>query len=186
MKDTKLKTITVLLALPTGFGIFYLLRFPEDTTGKGLLLNAILEESIKLSLFILLWLISDKKKLLQGLPLLLYPLLSIVCFGLVENIYYFFSFPLSSIYFRLLYCYPIHLNTGLAYTLGFYAKKRFIPAALFAISVSYHYALNVISLLYGTKPFIYAIGLSNLLIFFVLVRKLMDEINIKRFLHARS
>ena len=192
MKDTKLAPAAVFLSLLIGSGLFYLLRFLENISGRGLLLNALLEESGKLGLFILFWLASKKfdrfakKKLLQGSSLFLYPLLSVLGFGLIENTYYFFSFPLSSIYFRLLYSYPIHLNTGLAYTLGFYAKKRFIMVLLFTASVTYHYALNVISLTCGTGLFIYGIGFANLLLFFVLVWKLIDEINLRRFLHARD
>ncbi len=186
MKDIKLFPVVVILSLLTGSGIFYLARFLEGIISGSLLLNAVLEESIKLSLFILLWLFSNKKKLLKGSSLLLCPLLAVFGFGIIENVYYFFSFPLSSIYLRLLYSYPIHINTGLAYTLGFYAKKRFIPLLLFTVSVAYHYALNVVSLLHGTKPFIYGIALANLFLFFVLVRKLMNEINIRRFLRARN
>ncbi|MBA7625621.1 hypothetical protein ES703_33053 [subsurface metagenome] len=180
----------VTLSGVSGAGLFYLARCLQRNLRSDLLTSALLEEIIKLAPYLLvpaaarkLFLpsgrasMTDKEQKRPGYDwLLLYPLFSVFGFGIWENIHYFISFPESSIYLRLLYSYPIHLNTGLIYALGFLSGKPALVGLLFIGAVIYHAALNLISLQSAAGIFIYGLGFINLVLFIYLALKLSAEL----------
>jgi hypothetical protein len=96
----------------------------------------------------------------------LLPLLGIVGFGVVENILYFLASPTSSIYQRLLIAYPVHLNTGLLYTLALLSGRPIVGAL--ALGSAYHLGVNAL-VLSGPAPAVWAAGAVNLSALLLLV-----------------
>ena len=176
------------VTVPIGIGIFFLVRFLETSLETTRLVNVLVEETAKLSLFVLLELaykyrLSPLREPSTDTPLpraglLALPVLCITAFAVTENITYFLHFPESSIYQRLLYSYPIHLNTAFLYTLAFVSARRlFYPFALL-VSWSYHIGLNALSLVLPPLG-IYTVGTGNLLLFFGLYWSIRNR-SIKR------
>jgi hypothetical protein len=177
-----IKKLSPAAALPIGIGLFFLVRSLETRMNTSRLVNVLVEEVVKITLFLLLeaarrvlpTVLKNPStnavlpRLRHKVPgLLSYPLLCIISFGITENIAYFLSFPESSIYQRLLYSYPIHLNTGLLYALAFISGKPGVYLLSLLVSCLYHLGLNILSL---TLPAvgIYAVGIVNLLLLFFL------------------
>lgn len=166
-------------ALPVGVGLFFLVRLLEGTVKGPMLFNVVLEEAAKFTLFVIVaWAAgstawskllfdeqtdSDRK---EG-RLLLFPLLCAAVFGITENILYFLSFPTSSIYKRLLFSYPIHLNTALLYALGFLSGRIPKLGLYFVIGGLYHLGLNYLSLRLPEAG-IYTVGVANLCVLLLL------------------
>jgi hypothetical protein len=171
--------MTMAIALPLGAALLLLLRELEGILQGPMAVNAALEEAAKIALF-LLTALASRSRIWRNIlfsggtdsdsgrsPELLIPLLSIAVFGLAENLLYFFNFPTSSIYKRLLYSYPIHLNTALLYALGFVSGRPLRVVSYFIIGVLYHLGLNYLSV--ELPPFaIYMVGSGNLVILFLL------------------
>ncbi len=179
--------VTAAIALPLGAALFFLLRLVEGIIRGPMALNALLEETAKATLFVLA-VLGSKSRIWRNILFprgtdpdfgpptpLLFPLLCITAFGLTENILYYFSFPTSSIYKRLLYSYPIHLNTALLYALGFLSGKPLRVASSFIICVLYHLALNYLSFRLP-EVVIYLFGVVNLFILFLLYRRVLVKI----------
>jgi len=175
----KFPPVPALGALPVGVGVFLLIRLLEGTIQGPMAVNVVIEEAAKFALFVIATLAAgstawskfifneqtdpDRK---EGV-FLLFPLLCAVVFGITENILYFLSFPTSSIYKRLLYSYPIHLNTALLYALAFLSKRIPKMGLYFLIGVLYHLGLNHLSLRLPEAG-IYSAGILNLGVFFLL------------------
>jgi len=173
-------------AISIGTGLFFLVRFLETSIGTNRLINVLLEEAAKLFLFLLLELayryrvspLSDPSTF-TPFPrprLLALPILCITAFAVTENITYFLRFPESSIYQRLLYSYPIHLNTALLYAMAFVSAKKLFYLLTLVVSWSYHIGLNALSLVLPPAG-IYTVGAGNLLLFFVLYWNIHDRSN---------
>ena len=118
------------ISLPAGVGLFFTVRFLESLGSNSMAVNVFLEEASKIALFAVAAL-AARFKVFAGIRFfqsgeaqdshghrLFAPLLCIVVFAITENILYFIRFPTSSIYRRLLYSYPIHVNTALFYALA--------------------------------------------------------------------
>jgi hypothetical protein len=101
--------------------------------------------------------------------------LCIVVFAATENILYFLSFPTSSIYGRLLYSYPIHLNTALLYALAFSSGKAVQVGVSLGIGILYHLGLNRLSLDLQAAA-TYAVGVGNLAVLLLLYWRLRMKI----------
>jgi hypothetical protein len=167
------------IALPLGAVLLFLLHELEGILHAPMAVNAMLEETTKIALFLLTALAARSRFwssiLFPAVPdpgserstRLLVPILCITAFGLAENLLYFFNFPTSSIYQRLLYSYPIHLNTALLYALAFLSGRPLKVAGYFAVGVLYHLSLNYLSLRLPEFA-VYLVGGANLLILFLL------------------
>jgi hypothetical protein len=160
-------------AIPAGVGLFFLVRLMEGVLRGSMLINVLLEEGIKVVLFIVLVAVrkilsrNDARKDLNEGTLLLFPLLCIVSFGITENIIYFLTFPTSSIYQRLLFAYAVHLNTALLYALAFLSGTVLWFFPFFLAAVLYHLGLNMLSLSLTTGA-VYGVSAVNLVILFLL------------------
>ncbi len=146
-----------------GIALLFLVRRVEAGSGASLLAASLLEEGLKVLLFLALWLASRfAGERLRALPSSEFlPLVCIVGFALTENILYFLQAPTGAIYQRLLYSYPIHLNTAALYTLAFLAGRPLAAALAALAGLAYHFALNVLALVVS-GPLIYAVGALNL------------------------
>lgn len=173
--ENKAPPLIVLGALPAGVGLFFLVRLLEGTFQGSMTINVLFEEAAKFALFVLVALAaragraaaSRKVLLHEKVTLLLFALLCVVVFGITENILYFVSFPTSSIYKRLLYSYPIHLNTALLYALGFLSGRASSFVLYFIICSLYHLGLNHLSLRLPVAG-VYAFGIANLVFLLLL------------------
>jgi len=174
-------------SLPLGVALFFLVRQMETLGPGSMAINVLLEEAIKIILFIGLILAARtriwKRILLvekgnQGgrvnLPLMV-PVICIVAFAITENLLYFLSFPTSSIYRRLLYSYPIHINTALLYALAFTLPSALKITLYFIAGVLYHLGLNYLSLRLPPAA-IYLVGLGNLVVLLLLYWKIRLKI----------
>ena len=175
------------LSLPLGVALFFLVRLMETLGPGSMAINVLLEEAVKIILFVGLTLAARtrtwKRILLveqgdQGgrlnLPLLV-PVICIVAFGITENLLYFLSFPTGSIYRRLLYSYPIHINTALLYALAFSSGSALKIGLYFIVGVLYHLGLNHLSLRLPPAA-IYLVGLGNLVVLLLLYWKIRLKI----------
>jgi len=189
--ENKAPPLVLLGALPAGVGLFFLVRLLEGTFQWSMTINVLFEEALKLALFVLASFASPTvragcaaasgKTFLEEGTLLLFALLCVAVFGITENILYFVSFPTSSIYKRLLYTYPIHLNTALLYALGFLSGRAFSFVLYFIICGLYHLGLNHLSFRLPEAA-VYAVGIVNLVFLFLLywrVRVKLVERSIK-------
>jgi hypothetical protein len=167
------------ISLPVGVALFFMVRFLESLGSSSMAVNVLVEEASKIAVFAAVALaarsrIFESTLLLQsseendshGIRLLI-PLLCIVVFAITENVLYFLRFPTSSIYRRLLYAYPIHINTALLYALAFLSGGALRTALYFLLGVAYHLGLNHLSA--DLQVFlIYTVGVGNLFILFLL------------------
>jgi hypothetical protein len=94
-------------------------------------------------------------------------MLCIAVFGITENVLYFLSFPTSSIYRRLVYSYPIHLNTAFFYAIAFLSGKPLRVTLYLLLGVLYHLGLNLLSLDVPVAG-IYAVGVGNIVVLLLL------------------
>ena len=156
-------------AFLTGVALFFVVRWVER--GASLLAASLLEEGLKGCLFLALWLAHRLAgPRLRALPAAEFlPLICVVGFALAENILYFLEAPTGSIYQRLLYSYPIHINTAALYTLAYPAGRPLAAALAGLAGLSYHFALNVLALV-ARAPTVYAVGALNLIALAVLFR----------------
>jgi hypothetical protein len=150
-------------ALLAGCGLLFLARWVERGWSGALLVPVLIEEGLKGALFLALFTARrlDRGRL-AGVPAVdLLPLLAVIGFGATENVLFFLASPTGSIYQRLLYAYPVHVNTGLLYTLAYLSGRPVLfPAALLAAS-AYHLGMNALALS-GTAAWIWAAGAGNL------------------------
>jgi hypothetical protein len=166
--------VTSAIAVAVGVAVFFLLRRLEVSLQGSIAVNTVLEETVKLAIFAVAAVVS-KSKVRENLPFLrgrdnehallipiLFPLLCITAFGFTENLLYFASFPTSSIYKRLVYSYPIHLNTALLYALAFLSGKPLRTVSYLLIGAAYHFGLNYLSTRIPDL-LIYLIGIGNLI-----------------------
>jgi hypothetical protein len=198
MNDTRVGSLTRSLpayaaAFLTGLPLLLLIRLIESGWQTNLLASSLIEEGIKVCLFLALCLLL---RLVKGRvpgvkePELL-PFLCIIGFAVGENSLYFFYAPTTTIYQRLLYSYPLHLNTGLFYAWIFLVLRsgnatgrrrtgfRILIACLAAcIGTAYHFFLNVATLVISDSA-VYLIGginvLTLILLFLVLHRKRIER-----------
>jgi len=175
-----------------GFPLLLLIRWIQRSWETNLLASSLIEEGIKICLFLALYLLLRLGKgRLPGVkePEFL-PFICIIGFAIGENSLYFFYAPTTTIYQRLLYSYPLHLNTGLLYTWIFLTlllrsatgQRTLLPiliACLGAlIGTAYHFFLNVLTLAISNSA-VYLIGginiLATILLFLVLHRKRIER-----------
>ncbi len=173
------------LTLALGMGLFWPVRALEGLVRGGFVLNAGIEESFKLLLFLLALIGSKllKDRTAPKMEPLMLPLIGIIGFAIMENVLYFLRFPSSSIYRRLLYAYPIHLNTGLLYTLGFVSGRWLLIGTFFLLAIAFHAGLNALSL-ESVGITIYLTGLANIALFFFLTWKLKTVLNVRSLKNA--
>jgi len=202
MNDTRIQRVVQSLpghgaAFLLGFLLMLLIRWAQRSWGTSLLTSSLIEEGMKVCLFLALAVITRSGRgRLPGVkePELL-PLICIIGFAVSENSMYFLYAPTTSIYQRLFYSYPIHLNTGLLYTIIYLslqpqagAGQRTVTRVLavcFGASggIAYHFFLNVLALAVSGAA-VYMIGGTNLLALMLLFAGL-HRIRIERSLiHA--
>ena len=167
------------ISLPVGVALFFMVRFLESLGSSSMAVNVLVEEASKIAVFAAVAL-AARSRIFESTPLLqssekndshgirlLIPLLCIVVFAITENVLYFLRFPTSSIYRRLLYAYPIHINTALLYALAFLSGGALRTVLYFLLGVAYHLGLNHLSA--DLQVFlIYTVGVGNLFILFLL------------------
>lgn len=161
-----LPLLLLIASVAGGAGLFFFLRSLEILIRGSPGINTLLEESVKLGSFLIMGLARRIHKGRHG-GMMLTPFFCIIGFGVLENIAYFLRYPTSSIYERLIYSYPIHLNTGLLYSLAFQAGKPLPIALAYLFALAYHFGLNTLSLILP-RPALYGIGIGNLILFFAL------------------
>jgi hypothetical protein len=198
MNDTRIESPTHSLpayaaAFLTGLPLLLLIRLIERGWQTNLLASSLIEEGMKVCLFLALCLLL---RLAKGRfpgakePELL-PFLCIIGFAVGENSLFFFYAPTTTIYQRLLYSYPLHLNTGLFYAWIFLIlrsgnasgrRRTFFRILIVCLGVciaaAYHFFLNVAALVI-TDSAVYLIGginiLALILLFLVLHRKRIER-----------
>jgi hypothetical protein len=170
---------TAILSVPVGVALFFLVRLLESLGPGSMPVNVLLEEAAKIILFAGGALAARSKSWNKILGFheagsdailsaqLLVPMLCIAAFAITENLLYFLSFPTSSIYRRLLYSYPIHLNTALLYALAFLSASALRVGLYFVIGVLYHLGLNQLSLQLQAAG-VYSVGVGNLFVLLLL------------------
>jgi hypothetical protein len=168
------------VAVVLGSLLLFALRWAQAAWRPTLLCSALLEEGLKgclfLSLALALQIGGGRVGNVESPEFL--PLLCVVGFGITENLLYFLHAPTTSIYERLVYAYPVHLNTALLYTLAFMSGRP-LPAVLAALTgTAYHFGLNVASLV-APRAAVLGIGAANLLAFAALFLRVHIE-RIKR------
>ena len=197
MNDTRVDSLTRSLpayaaAFLTGLPLLLLIRMLEIGWQTTLLASSLIEEGVKVCLFLALCLLLRlaKGRVPGAKEPELLPFLCIIGFAVGENSLYFFYAPTTTVYQRLLYSYPLHLNTGLFYawiflTLRSRSQKgrRTLPSIMIAclaacIGTAYHFFLNVATLVIS-DPAVYLIGginvLTLILLFLFLHRKRIER-----------
>ena len=197
MNDTRVDSPTRSLpayaaAFLTGLPLLLLIRMIERGWQTNLLASGLIEEGVKVCLFLALCLLLRlaKGRVPGAKEPELLPFLCIIGFAVGENSLYFFYAPTTTVYQRLLYSYPLHLNTGLFYawiflTLRSRSQKgrRTLPSIMIAclaacIGTAYHFFLNVATLVIS-DPAVYLIGginvLTLILLFLFLHRKRIER-----------
>jgi hypothetical protein len=197
MNDTRVDSPTRSLpayaaAFLTGLPLLLLIRMIERGWQTTLLASGLIEEGVKVCLFLALCLLLRlaKGRVPGAKEPELLPFLCIIGFAVGENSLYFFYAPTTTVYQRLLYSYPLHLNTGLFYawiflTLRSRSQKgrRTLPSIMIAclaacIGTAYHFFLNVATLVIS-DPAVYLIGginvLTLILLFLFLHRKRIER-----------
>ena len=181
--EHKSALVTVILSAPAGVALFFLVRLLESLGRLPTPVNVLFEEAVKIILFVggaLALRSRSWDKILatheaggdgRGGAAVLLPALCIAAFAVTENLLYFLSFPTSSIYGRLLYSYPIHLNTALLYALAFLSGSPFRVGLYFLIGFLYHLGLNQLSL-HLQAAAVYAVGVGNLAVLLLLYWRL--------------
>jgi hypothetical protein len=186
MNDTRADSPTRSLpayaaAFLTGLPLLLLIRMIERGWQTTLLASGLIEEGLKVCLFLALGLLLQltKGRVPGAKEPELLPFLCIIGFAVGENSLYFFYAPTTTVYQRLLYSYPLHLNTGLFYawiflTLRSRSQKgrRTLPSIMIAclaacIGTAYHFFLNVATLVISDSA-VYLIGGINILALFLL------------------
>jgi hypothetical protein len=167
------------LSLVIGVALFFLIRKLETAGPGSMLVNVLFEEAAKIVLFgtapfaarTRIWksLVSagTEDREAPRRTALLASMLCIAVFGITENVLYFLSFPTSSIYRRLLYSYPIHLNTAFFYALAFLSGNPLRVALYLLLGVLYHLGLNRLSLDLPVA-WIYLVGVGNIVVLLLL------------------
>lgn len=164
-----------LAALLAGCGLLFLARRLERGWSGSMLAPVLLEEGLKGALFVALLAARRLgRRRLAGVPAAdLLPLLAVMGFGAAENVLYFLAGPTGSIYQRLLYAYPVHVNAGLLYTLVCLSRRPgLLPVALLAAS-AYHLGLNALAVS-GPPGWTWAAGAGNLAIMLLFVLRLRN------------
>jgi hypothetical protein len=197
MNDTRVDSPTRSLpayaaAFLTGLPLLLLIRMIEIGWQTTLLASSLIEEGVKVCLFLALCLLLRlaKGRVPGAKEPELLPFICIIGFAVGENSLYFFYAPTTTVYQRLLYSYPLHLNTGLFYawiflTLRSRSQKgrRTLPSIMIAclaacIGTAYHFFLNVATLVIS-DPAVYLIGginvLTLILLFLFLHRKRIER-----------
>ena len=197
MNDTRVDSPTRSLpayaaAFLTGLPLLLLIRMIERGWQTTMLASSLIEEGVKVCLFLALCLLLRlaKGRVPGAKEPELLPFLCIIGFAVGENSLYFFYAPTTTVYQRLLYSYPLHLNTGLFYawiflTLRSRSQKgrRTLPSIMIAclaacIGTAYHFFLNVATLVIS-DPAVYLIGginvLTLILLFLFLHRKRIER-----------
>jgi hypothetical protein len=169
------------VAFLSGLPLLLLVRWIERGLETSLLVSSVVEEGVKFCLFLSLWVF---RSLGEGRtpgakePEIL-PFLCIVGFAMAENVLYFFFAPTTAIYQRLLYSYPLHLNTGLLYTWVYLSlrsgddrSRGNVPRAAVAafaasLGTAYHFFLNVLAQTAKAST-VYPVGVLNLLVLLLL------------------
>lgn len=187
--------ITAAFSLGAGTWMFFLLHWLESTVLPQLggvfawgPANALAEEIAKLCLFPLFRLFCRltwrRGPADDMFPPGLFALLAIMTFAIVENSVYFFRFPTTFIYLRLIYSYTIHMVTGTAFALADLRGKPLMYPLLLAASTVYHFALNSLSVAVGSAPVLALIGTANVLLFILLAAGWRNRLTVRRFMHA--
>jgi len=172
------------VGLGLGAGLFFPVSFCERLLGSGILASVLVEEGLKLALFLLLEAAALREP--RGRESLYrYPLYAITGFATVENLAYLLRAPTSSIYERLLFAFPIHLNTGLCFALAFLPGRPSLYPAFFLLSLAYHFGLNTLALVLAGTP-VLAVGAGNLALTFFLFLKLRAMLIERSLEHAGS
>ncbi len=150
-------------AFLVGCALMFLARLLERSWGVRLLPSVLLEEGLKAFLFAALFVAGRlAPRRLAGVPAFdLLPLLAITGFATAENIVFFLATPTSSIYQRLLYAFPVHVNTALLYTLAFLSGRPVLFAIAVLAGCAYHLALNALASS-GWPPAVWVVGAGNL------------------------
>ena len=197
MNDTRVDSPTRSLpayaaAFLTGLPLLLLIRMIERGWQTNLLASSLVEEGAKVCLFLALCLLLRlaKGRVPGAKEPELLPFLCIIGFAVGENSLYFFYAPTTTVYQRLLYSYPLHLNTGLFYawiflTLRSRSQKgrRTLPSIMIAclaacIGTAYHFFLNVATLVISDSA-VYLIGginvLTLILLFLIFNRKRIER-----------
>jgi hypothetical protein len=148
-------------AFLAGCALMFLARFLEGSWTGGLLPPVLVEEGLKALLFAAP-LAVRRWPPPRGIPAPdLLPLLAITGFASAENVLFFLASPTSSIYLRLLYAYPVHVNTALLYSLAFLSARPALFAAAVLAGGAYHLALNALASS-GREAAVWAVGAANL------------------------
>jgi hypothetical protein len=167
-------------ALLAGCGLLVLARWLERSWSGTLLAPVLLEEGLKGGLFLAMLAARrlDRRRL-AGVPVAdLLPLVAVMGFGAAENVLYFLASPTSSIYQRLLYAYPVHINTGLLYTLVCLSGKPVLLAAALPAASAYHLGLNALALS-GPAAWTWVAGAGNLPVMLLLILRL-QKVRVER------
>ncbi|MBN2552798.1 MAG: hypothetical protein JXB06_08500 [Spirochaetales bacterium] len=183
-------------AVAAGAGLFFLIRLLEGFVRGSMEVNVLIEEGAKILVFLAALTVSRfavLRRLLQPddsgsasgsearLPAALTVALStsaflcIGSFGIAENILFFLSFPTGSVYGRLLYSFPIHLNTALLYCLGFLSGRILRVGLFLGLGFLYHLGLNRLSLDLP-RAAVYPVGIVNVVILLLLYWRLRLKI----------
>ncbi|MCG8572096.1 MAG: hypothetical protein MJB14_18330 [Spirochaetes bacterium] len=179
----KKSIIIFLISIASGSLLFFGIRFLLQQFGTTPLIRVSIEEGAKyifivVSIIILNLLFPDQSQGWYALPFF------IICFfGVIENIFYFFEFPDTSIFIRLTYAYFVHLNTGLLYLLVIASQRNMILWFLSLIpAIGYHYGYNSVQ---TDKIAVYILlSLVNILIFMILYFQIKTKIYIRRELNG--
>ena len=169
-------------AFLTGLPLLLLIRLIERGWQTNLLASSLIEEGMKVCLFLALCLLLRLGRVPGAKEPELLPLLCIIGFAVGENSLYFFYAPTTTIYQRLLYSYTLHLNTGLFYTWIFLIlrsgkatgrRSAFLRMLIFCLGAcvawAYHFFLNVATLVI-TDSAVYLIGGINICALILLFR----------------
>jgi len=180
------KLLGLPLSLLGGLALFFFLAFLERILATGFLGNAVIEEAAKLSLFPITLALVHILGVPEQQDVYLYPLLIVLGFGISENMAYFIRFPTGVVFIRLLYAYPIHVNTALLYTLLFVQRKHLSALMVLVPAVLYHYVLNLLSLSISSKAVQILIGLVNTALLIYLVYRLLQIVLTRSFVYVRQ
>jgi hypothetical protein len=177
--EHKSALVTVILSAPAGVALFFLVRLLESLGRLPMPVNVLFEEAVKIILFVG-GALALRSRSWNKIPAfheaggdggrsaaVLLPVLCIAAFAVTENLLYFLNFPTSSIYRRLLYSYPIHLNTALFYALAFLSGSTLRVGLYFLIGFLYHLGLNHLSL-HLQAAAVYAVGVGNFVVLLLL------------------
>ena len=174
------RAAALVLWAAAGIGLLFMVRRASGALPDSLLLAAGLEEASKMALFAAG--AAGRRRLRPAAfdlgargEGLLGPFFAAAAFGASENLLYYLRYPTSSIYGRLLYSYPVHLNTALLFVQVFvWAEGRPARGRLLVLGAAllgaagYHFGLNALSVLLPRLA-LYLLGPLNLALFAALL-----------------